>query len=89
MFNWPDLWFPAINLWTVPKQNPHKNKPMNNCREAIDDDLDYFYDHAEKVGKRTTEKQEEQFCSRVLYLTRAEKVSDIEARRVAFTEMFG
>lgn len=61
---------------------------MSNCQERIDDDLEYFYDKAEKIGKRPTEIQEDQFISRVYDLVRVENISDIEARRVAFAEIF-
>jgi hypothetical protein len=62
---------------------------VSNCRERIDDDIDYLYERAEKIGKRPTELQEEQFCDRVFDLIKIKEINDFDARRLAFVELFG
>ena len=63
------------------------NIPMSNCEEKYDQDVRWFYDQAEKIGKRPTIEQEESFAERVSIIA-ADGVDEADARRAAFKGMF-
>jgi hypothetical protein len=62
---------------------------MSNTEEKCDQDVRWLYDQLEKIGKRPTEAQEESFSERVSIIMADGKMSEADARSVAFMGMFG
>lgn len=62
---------------------------MSNVQEKYDDDADWLYLQADKIGKFPTEDQEEQFCERVSIRVISGGIKESDARRITFVEMFG
>lgn len=58
-----------------------------NTREAIDFDLDFFYETAKKIGKLPTEAQEDDYLDKVRTLVIEKGLSSTAARIKAFSEV--
>ncbi len=61
---------------------------MSDGTERWDQDAEYLYSRASRLGKRPTEQQEDAFCQRVFELVDGGMYSE-EAQRQAFGELMG
>lgn len=61
---------------------------MTSQSEHWDEDADYLYIMARKIGKLPSDEQEDQFCQKVFELV-SEGMEAREARRQVFAGMFG
>jgi hypothetical protein len=61
---------------------------MNAVSERWDEDADYLYIMARKIGKLPSDEQEDQFCQRVFELVSGGMEAGA-ARRLKFARLFG
>jgi hypothetical protein len=61
---------------------------MNAVSERWDEDADYLYIMARKIGKLPSDEQEDQFCNRVFELVSGGMEAGA-ARRLEFARLFG
>ncbi len=62
---------------------------MSDGSERWDEDSEYLYSRAERIGIRPTHADEEHFCERVAIMVIDGNIEEPEARRRTFEEMYG
>lgn len=62
---------------------------MSSTQEKRDEDEEYLYTQAEKIGRKPTDAQVDNYCERVSIMVIDGKVKESEARRLSFKVVMG